>query len=55
MKVTKNNVSFLVSGDFSENWFYKNSLDIWEPYTLYILDYYKDKINGIYIDIGSWI
>lgn len=55
MKVTKNNVSFLVSGKFSENWFSKNSLDIWEPYTFYILDYYKDKINGIYIDIGSWI
>ena len=55
MEISKNNHIFNVSGDYSESWFSNNKLDSWEQDTFYILEHYKNKENGVYIDIGAWI
>ena len=59
-------VNFNVKGDFSVYWF-SNYIDIWEPNTFHILNYYAprygreksvhigDVKRNIYVDIGSWI
>ena len=54
-KITKNNISFNISGSYSESWFSNNKLDRWELDTFHILDYYKNNKESIYIDIGAWI
>jgi FkbM family methyltransferase len=55
MEIIKNNHNFRVDGDYSLNWFKNNKLDCWEQDTFHILEYYKNKEDGIYIDIGAWI
>jgi len=55
MEIKKNNCCFLVSDEYSKNWFDNNKLDNWEQDTFSILEYYKNKKESIYIDIGSWI
>jgi len=55
MNIIKNGHSFYVNGAYSINWFSNNKLDNWEQDTFYILDYYKNKIDGVYIDIGAWV
>ena len=59
-------VNFNVKGEFSVYWF-SNYIDIWEPHTFHILNYYApcygreksvhmdDVKRNTYIDIGSWI
>jgi FkbM family methyltransferase len=54
MKIIKNNHSFYVTGEYSQNWFRNNKLDTWEQDTFHILDNYKNE-NGVYLDIGAWI
>jgi FkbM family methyltransferase len=55
MEIKKNNCSFLISDEYSKWWFGNNKLDTWEQDTFFILEYYKNHKDGIYIDIGSWI
>ena len=55
MNILKNNHNFYVNGLYSMNWFSNNKLDTWEQDTFQVLEYYKNKKDGIYIDIGAWI
>jgi FkbM family methyltransferase len=55
MEIKKNNCSFLVSDKYSKIWFNNNKFDRWEQDTFHILEYYKNKKESIYIDIGAWI
>ena len=52
---TENNISFNVDGSYSESWFSNNKINTWEQDTFRILEKYKNKNNGTYIDIGAWI
>jgi FkbM family methyltransferase len=55
MRIEKHDISFNVSGDYSEEWFgggERSPWSYWESYTFHILDHYK---GGTYIDIGAWI
>lgn len=54
MEISKNTHKFFVKGKFSEDWFLDKFCN-WENDTFHILEYYKNKTNGIYIDIGAWI
>jgi FkbM family methyltransferase len=56
MQVNIHNNKFIISDDYSKNWFGSyNNLDGWEPETFYILDHYKNHKESLYIDIGAWI
>jgi len=51
-------VAFYVAGDYNEHWFSRhnsNIINIWEQDTFKILEYYKNKSSGVYVDIGAWI
>ena len=54
MEITKNNLSFTVTGSFSEKWFSNKQFHNWEKNTFHILDHYADS-NLNYIDVGAWI
>jgi FkbM family methyltransferase len=47
----------IVNNRYNRLWFGKdlNKLDYCEQYTTHILEYYKNKKDGILIDIGAWI
>ena len=54
MEITKNNLSFAVTGSFSEKWFDNKHFQDWEKNTFHILDHYADSTLN-YIDVGAWI
>jgi FkbM family methyltransferase len=56
MEINKNNNNFFIFDDesYTTKWFLK-TIDTWENDTFHILDYYKNRKTGVYIDIGSWI
>jgi FkbM family methyltransferase len=53
LEITKNDISFNVSGEYSEEWFTR--YDSWERNTFPVLDYFTENKKSIYIDIGAWI
>jgi FkbM family methyltransferase len=55
MEIKKNNCSFMISDEYSKFWFSNNKLDTWEQDTFHILEHYKHRKGGIYIDVGAWI
>jgi FkbM family methyltransferase len=55
MEIKKNNHKFYVADAYSKLWFGDNKINRWEPDTFWILESYKTKGKGLYIDIGAWI
>ena len=59
MDIKTRDVIFKVNDRLKPNMWYQSfkdkGLDTWEPYSYNILDMFKNKEDGIFLDIGAWI